>query len=149
MDNDNDITQLLRSNATALEADEVLRAPPSALMGVSPAAETALAAIDIDAVTGEVHGEMLDRTHLTELLDRPLDVTDLDGRPLVGDHFDVLDALSLCPGLHLACAARGVPQRGKPARPIDTDEHRRTFHGRMIKPSHHRVQPEWFVAPSA
>src|SRR5712671_3350763 len=50
MDNNNDITQLLRANATALEADEVLRAPPSALMGVSPAAETALAAIDIHSV---------------------------------------------------------------------------------------------------
>src|SRR5499433_1558269 len=50
MDNDTDISRFLRSAATAMGADEILRAPPRTLMGVSAAAEAALQAINISSI---------------------------------------------------------------------------------------------------
>jgi hypothetical protein len=49
-DSDLDSTRFLRSAFAANAPDEVLRAPPGALMGLSAAAESALAALDIHSV---------------------------------------------------------------------------------------------------
>src|SRR5262245_35949087 len=49
-DNDSDIRRFLRSTSTTLQPDEVLRAKPGILIGVSPAAEAALATLQINSI---------------------------------------------------------------------------------------------------
>ena len=68
---DQDFRQFLRSTSVAMEADEALRAGPGRLIGVSPAAEAALATIQINSIFDLASSHVF--AAATALLARPAD----------------------------------------------------------------------------